>query len=187
MPPANQTTVGNDALLRTVGGYSFTLADYDGGMICTVDASKANYVYVTENGTPAGTWEMIAFGVGTSSVDAATLAGFGLKAISSTLNTAHAVTSFSSSYTAVSSDRASSYVWTGGAGTLTLTSAVTLGNDWFMLVRNNGTGTLTISPSGGILINSASTIGLQPADSCVICCSGTAFFPASTLRTSSGF
>ena len=183
MPPANQTTVGNDALLRNVGGYSFTLADYDGGVICTVDASKANYVYVTENGTPAGTWEMIAFGVGTSSVDAATLAGFGLKAISSTLNTAHAVTSFSSSYTAVSSDRASSYVWTGGAGTLTLTSAVTLGNDWFMLVRNNGTGTLTISPSSGILINSASTIGLQPADSCVICCSGTAFFTVGLGRS----
>lgn len=183
MPPANQTTVGNDALVRNVGNYSFTLADYDGNVICTVDTTKANYVYITANDTTAGSWELIAFGVGTSSVDAATLAGFGLKAISSTLNTAHAVSSFSSNYTAISSDRAASYVWTGGSGTLTLTSAVTLGNDWFMLVRNNGTGTLTVSPAGGVLINSAASIGLQPADSCVICCSGSAFYTVGLGRS----
>jgi hypothetical protein len=183
MPPANQTTVGNDALVRNVGNYSFTLADYDGNVICTVDTTKANYVYITANDTTAGSWELIAFGVGTSSVDAATLAGFGLKAISSTLNTAHAVSSFSSNYTAISSDRAASYVWTGGSGTLTLTSAVTLGNDWFMLVRNNGTGTLTVAPAGGVLINSAASIGLQPADSCVICCSGSAFYTVGLGRS----
>jgi hypothetical protein len=183
MPPANQTTVGNDSLVRNVGGYSFQIADYDGNLICTVDATKANYIYVTANNTTAGSWGLIAFGVGTASVDAATLAGFGLKAISTTLNTAHVVTSFSSNYTAISSDRAASYVWTGGAGTLALTLADTLGNDWFMLVRNNGTGTLTVSPDGDALINSASTIALQPSDSCVICCSGVAFFTVGLGRS----
>jgi len=177
MPPANQTSVGNDALIRNTGGEDFDVMDYDGvNIIVTVVPGEAQYIYITDNPDDQGTWGVIAYGIGSSSNDSATLAGYGLLAIGQTLNQSHTVNSFSSSYTAISSDRAASYVWTGGAGTLTLTSAVTLGNDWFMLVRNNGTGTLTISPSGGILINSASTIGLQPADSCVICCSGSAFF-----------
>ena len=176
MPPANQASVGIDALFRNVGSYSFEVRDYDGATIVTIAAGEAKYIYLTDNATEAGTWGLIAFGVGTSNVDAATLAGFGLKAISNTLNAANEVNTFGSNYTALDTDRASTYVWTGGAGSLTLTSAVTLGNDWYMMVRNGGTGTLTIAPSGGDQINGAATISLQPADSCVLCCSGLAFF-----------
>jgi len=183
MPPANQASVGIDALFRNTGSYSFTVTDYAGNSIVTLAAGTAKYIYLTTNTTTAGTWEVIAFGVGSSNVDASALAGFGLKAISSTLNAAHNVSTFSSSYTAIDTDRASSYVWTGGAGTLTLTSAITLGNDWFILVRNGGTGTLAVTPSGGILINGSASISLQPADSCVICCSGSAFFTVGLGRS----
>ena len=176
MPPANQASVGEDALIRNVGANTFTVADYDGNTIATVAAGQAKYIYITTNANTAGTWGLIAFGVGASAVDAAALAGNGLKAIATTLNSAFSVTTFGSNYTAVANDRAETYVWTGGAGTLTLTSAPTLGNDWFMVVRNGGTGTLTIAPSGGDLINGSGTIALQPADSCFITCSGTAFF-----------
>jgi hypothetical protein len=183
MPPANQASVGIDALFRNVGSYTFTVRDYDGGSIVTIAPGEAKYIYLTDNATTAGTWGLIAFGVGTSNVDAATLAGFGLKAISNTLNSANEVNTFASNYTAINTDRASTYVWTGGSGTLTLTSAITLGNDWYMMVRNGGSGTLTIAPSGGIQINGASTISLQPADSCVICCSGAAFFTVGLGRS----
>lgn len=183
MPPANQASVGIDALFRNTGSYSFTVTDYDNGTIVVLAPGEAKYIYLTDNATTAGTWGLIAFGVGTSNVDAATLAGFGLKAISSTLNSAINVSTFASSYTALTSDRASSYVWTGGSGTLTLTSAITLGNDWYMLVRNGGSGTLTIAPAAGIQINGSSTIALQPADSCVVCCSGSAFFTVGLGRS----
>lgn len=176
MPPANQASVGEDALVRNTGANTFTLADYDGNTISTIAAGEAKYVYITTNATTAGTWGLIAFGVGTSNADASVLAGYGLKALSSTLNAAYGVHTFSSNYTALTTDRASAYVWTGGSGTLTLTSAVTLGDDWFMLVRNGGTGTLTVTPPGGEFINGAASIALQPADSCTICCSGAAFF-----------
>ena len=106
----------------------------------------------------------------------------GLKAISNTLNAANEVNTFGSNYTALDTDRASTYVWTGGSGTLALTAVATLGNDWYMMVRNGGTGTLTIAPVSG-LINAASTIALQPADSCVICCSGSAFFTVGLGRS----
>jgi len=183
MPPANQASVGSDALIRNVGANTVTIKDYDGNSIASVAPSAARYIYITTNATTAGTWGNIAFGVGSSNVDAAALAGYGLKAISNTLNAAHNVTTFSSAYTAIDSDRASYYVWDNGAGTLTLTSAVTLGNDWFMMLRNGGTGTLTVAPSGGNLINGAASISLQPSDSCFICCSGVAFYTVGLGRS----
>lgn len=176
MPPANQASVGQDALIRNVGGNTFSVKDYDGNAIVTVAAGECKYIYIKTNANTAGTWGVIAFGVGTSNADASTLAGYGLLAISNTLNVGFPVNTFSSSYTAIAADRASTYVWNGGAGTLTLSSAATLGNDWFLLVRNAGTGTLAVSPTGGALINSAASIALQPADSCLIACSGTAFY-----------
>jgi hypothetical protein len=182
MPPANQTSVGQDALIRNVGATTFTVADYNGNTIVAVASGEAKYIYITTNATEAGTWGIISFGVGSSSADAATLAGYGLKAISTTLNQAHTVQTFSSNYTAVATDRASSYVWTGGSGTLGVTAATTLGNDWFFMVRNGGTGTLTVTPAGG-LINGAASIALQPADSAFVVCSGTAFFTVGLGRS----
>jgi hypothetical protein len=183
MPPANQASVGQDALIRNIGANTFTVKDAAGNSIASVAPSASRYIYITTNATIAGTWGNIAFGVGSSSVDAGALAGYGLKAITNTLNAAHSVTTFSSGYTAVASDRASYYVWDNGAGTLTLTAAGTLGNDWFMMLRNGGTGTLTVAPSGGNLINGAASISLQPSDSCFICCSGVAFYTVGLGRS----
>jgi hypothetical protein len=175
MPPANQASVGQDALIRNVGATTFTVTDYVGNTIVSVASGDAKYIYVTTNANTAGTWGIISFGVGSSSADAATLAGYGLKAVSTTLNQSHTVQTFSSNYTAVNSDRAASYVWAGGSGTLSITAAGDLGNDWFFMVRNGGTGTLTISPDSGP-INGVSSIALQPGDSAFIVCSGSAFF-----------
>ena len=177
MPPANQGSVGQDALIRNVGAVAVTVKDYTGAnVIVTVAAGEAQYIYITTNATTAGTWGIIAFGIGSSGADAATLAGYGLLAIGQTLNQSQPVTTFSSNYTALTTDRSNTYVWTGGAGTLTLTSATTLGDNWFMFLRNNGTGALTVAGSGGNTINGSATIALQPQDSCIIVCSGTAFF-----------
>jgi hypothetical protein len=175
MPPANQASVGQDALFRNIGSYSFTVADFDGNTIITVAAGESKYIYITDNPDEAGTWGIISFGVGSSSADAATLAGYGLKAITTTLNQSHEITTFSSDYSATTSDRAKVYVWTGGAGTLTFPTATSLGNDWFLMVRNSGTGSLAITPTGA-LINGVASIDLQPADSCFVCCSGSAYF-----------
>jgi hypothetical protein len=176
MPPANQASVGQDALIRNIGANTFVVTDYNGNTIVSIAASEAKYIYIKTNATTAGTWGIIAFGVGTSNADASTLAGYGLKAISNTLNSAFPVNTFSSNYTAVDADRASAYVWTAGAGTLALPVATTVGDDWYFLVRNGGTGTLAVTPPGGTLINGAASLDMQPADSCLIACSGTAYY-----------
>jgi len=177
MPPANQASVGQDALIRNTGLVALTVKDYLGvNTIVTVAAGQAQYIYITTNATTSGTWGIIAFGIGSSGADAATLAGYGLLAIGQTLNQSQPVTTFSSNYTAVAADRSNTYVWTGGAGTITLTLASTLADNWFMFLRNNGTGALTVACSGGNTINGSSTIVLQPQDSCIIVCSGVTFY-----------
>jgi hypothetical protein len=177
MPPANQASVGQDALIRNVGSVALAVKDFTGAhTIVTIAAGQAQYIYITANPDVYGTWGIIAYGIGSSGADAATLAGYGLLAIGQTLNQSQPVTTFSTNYTAVSSDRANTYVWTGGAGTLTLTSAATLGDNWFVFIRNSGSGALTVTGTGGNLINGSASIALQPTDSCILVCSGIQFY-----------
>ena len=177
MPPANQTSVGNDVLIRNVGSNTFTVKDYAGvDTIISVTAGKCQYIYITTNANEQGTWGIIAFGTGTSSADAATLAGYGLLASGTTLNQSSPISTFTSNRTAAATDRANILVWTAGAGTLTLPLANSLGDNWFTQVRNSGTGLLTVACSGSDTFNSSSTVGLQPSDSCFIACSGGAYF-----------
>jgi hypothetical protein len=111
------------------------------------------------------------------------MVGLGSYAVSNTLNVSHPVTTFSSNTSATTAFRAQTYVWTGGAGTLTLNSAATLGNNWFMFLRNSGSGTLTVSTTGGELFNGSTTVALQAGDSCMIVCSGSAFYSVGLGRT----
>jgi hypothetical protein len=176
MPPANQASVGQDALIRNVGSNSFTVKDYAGNTIIAITAGQAQYIYITTNANTAGTWGIIAYGIGSSGADAATLAGYGLLAISQTLNQSQNVSTFGSSQGVSSSNRADLLVFNGGTATLTLGTATALGNNFFFSVRNAGSGALTIAGSSGDVINGSASIALQPSDSCVVCCSGTTFY-----------
>jgi hypothetical protein len=56
-------------------------------------------------------------------------------------------------------------VWTGGAGSLTLPSAGSVGTGWFITIKNNGTGILTITPAGTDTIDGNSNQQLQLTES----------------------
>lgn len=175
MPPASQTSVGTDALIRNVGANTFTVVDSAGNTIIAVTAGSAQYIYITTNATPAGTWGIIAFGAGTSSPDAATLAGLGLVASSSTLNTSHPVSSLTNNYTFNGTDRAQTRVWGGGTGTFTLPLASSVGNNWFVIFKNSGTGTGTISTSGSDLIDGAISKIYNPNEASFIISTGNSY------------
>lgn len=176
MPPANQTSVGNDALIRNVGANTFTVKDYAGtNTIISIAAGESKYIYVTANPNEQGTWGIISFGTGTSSADAATLAGYGLLALNATLNQSHPAISLVTGYTFIPADRASAYVWSGGAATATLPLASSVGNNWFVLFKNNGTGTITVSTTSSELIDGSLTKNFAPEESCLILCTGTEY------------
>ena len=173
MPPANQASVGQDALIRNTGSNTFTVVDYLGNTIIAVAAGQAQYIYITANPTTAGTWGIIAFGTGTSSSDAATLAGAGLVAQSTTLNQSHPSSYIADGDAFVASDRAQMHIWTGGAGVVTLPLVTDVGDNWFIMVRNAGSGTLTVNTTAGQLFDNNTTKLFQPGDSAFIVCTGT--------------
>lgn len=175
MPPADQVSVGQDALFNNPGGYDFDVLDNDGGVICTVEAGKSQYIYITDNADAAGTWGVIAFGATTANANASTLAGYGLLAISNTLNQSHPTSSFATGYTFNATDRAQTKIWGGGAGTANLPTAVSLGDNWFCLFKNNGTGTLAISCAGSEEIDGGATKNFAPDESALIVCTGSGF------------
>lgn len=176
MPPANQTSVGNDALIRNVGANTFTVKTFDNnGTIVSVAAGEAKYIYIKTNPDEYGTWGVIAFGVGTSSADASTLAGLGLVASGATLNQSHPTASLVAAYTFATSDRAQTYIWSGGTTTATLPLASTTGNNWFVLFKNNGTGTVTIGTTSSQNIDGALTKAFAPGESAFIVSTGTEY------------
>lgn len=176
MPAANEASVGEVALFNNIGTTTFTVVNSVGGVICTVLPGTLWQVYMTGNTTAAGVWVAYQFGSATSSANAAALAGFGLKAITTTLNQAIVVLQLNSNYTAGVGDRAHMINWTGASGTLSLTGASTLGADWFVYVRNNGSSALTVDPNGTETINSGSTLVMNPGDSAMIICDGSSFY-----------
>jgi len=175
MPPANQTSVGTDAMIRNMSAYSFDVVDNNGSTIITIDSGKAWYIYITTNPDAAGTWGVIDFGAGTSSADAATLAGLGLVAISTTLNQSHPSSTFVNGYTFVAADRAQTKIWTSGSGTVNLPAVATVGNNWFFLLKNNGTGTLTLDANLSETIDGGLTKSYAPGESSFIICTGTEY------------
>jgi len=176
MPDATEASTGETVLFNNVGVHTFTVVDKNGNTLCAPQSGTTFQIYLTSNATVAGTWRAFQYGASVSATNAAALAGLGIKAIATTLNQSTPVSTFNSNYTASISDRASLYVWTGGSGTFSLTSAAALGNDWFVMVRNNGVGNLTVDPAGTETINGVSTLVLAPGDSAIVVSSGTEFF-----------
>ena len=176
MPDATEAGTGETVLFNNVGANTFTVKTATGTVICAPQSGTTFQIYLTDNSTVSGTWRSFQYGASASSTNAAALAGLGIKAIATTLNQSMPVSTFSTNYTAGTSDRASALVWTGGAGTLAFDPAPSLGDDWFVNVRNSGTGDLTLNPNSSEVINGVSTLILAPGDSAIVVTDGAEFW-----------
>lgn len=176
LPPASQASVGESVIMRNTGGVSFEVQDNGGGTVTTIAPGIAKFIYLIDNTTDAGVWVNITYGAGSSSADAASLAGFGLVAIGSKLNTNTPINTYLTNYTILTTDRAKTMIWTGGAGTFSFTSAATLTNGFYVLISNQGTGALVLDPNGGELIDNQPMISLSPGYSCIVASSGIALY-----------
>lgn len=176
LPDATFESQGQDCFFTNKGADTYTVLDAAGGTVMTVAAGQVKYIYLTSNTTAAGVWSVVVMGVGSSNLDAAALAGLGLVAITNTLNAASPVSTVSASRAIAASDRAATLIWDGGSGTLTLPLASTVTSDFFFEVRNQGTGVLTLSPTGGEVIDSSATIALQLNESAIIHAGTAAWF-----------
>lgn len=193
LPTALQVSVGQAFIVRNVGtggNYSFTVTDSLSNTIVNIPISASGtnsntyYIYLTNNTTTQGTWASVAMGIGTSSAVAGTLAGNGLVAINNTLNEATQVNQFTSAYTFTANDRSDLYVWTGGANTATLPLAATVGAGWFVIIKNDGTGILTVATQSGFIdITGTPSVQLQIANSTIFVSDGTNYFTYGLTQT----
>lgn len=170
-------SVGQTVLFNNLGPDTITVNKADGNAVLSIGPGEQWQIYLTDNSTTGGTWRSFRYGAATAQAQAAALAGAGLSANGSLLEQSSPVTEFSSTpYSATDPDRAKTLVWTGGLGTINLPAAATVGDGWFIQVRNGGQGDLTLDPSGSETINDASTLTLQPGDSAVVVCDGDEWF-----------
>jgi hypothetical protein len=176
MPPADQTGTGQTVLFNNLGPQTVTVKNSVGGTLLSMGQGEQWQIYLTDNTTAAGSWRVFRYGAATAQAQASALAGFGLTATGSTLSQSTPVTILNTNYTAGGSDRATMFVWSGGLGTLTLPTAAGVGGDYFIAVRNGGSGNLVIDPQGLETINDAANLTLAPGDSATAVTDGTSWY-----------
>jgi hypothetical protein len=186
MPDARQATQGQSTLINNVGANTLSIKDNAGNVIGSVASGEVWQFYLDSNTTQAGVWRTFQFGTGASSAVAAALAGAGLKAITTTLNVKVAPTVTNvTPINVVDADRAKAFVWNGGVGALNLPDPATVGADWFVYIRNAGTGNLTVTPAAG-LIDGAASKTFQATESALVITDGTDYYLIGFSATTSG-
>ena len=156
---------------------SFTVANAGGVAVgSALGAGTLWQVYLTDNSTTNGTWQLLQYGAATSTANAAALAGTGIVAVGTLLSQSVPITSFSADYTTGVDDRAKMFNWTSAGGILTLPDPTIVGDNWFIYLRNSGTGAIVATPPGVITIDGASSLSYQPDESSIIACDGSNFY-----------
>lgn len=182
MPNATQTGAGQTILFNNLAASSstFTVKDFAGNVIATVPVGEQWQIYLAATTTAAGTWRVFEYGGsgGGGTVQPSALAGYGLTVTGNTLSQSSPVATFSTSpRSALDTDRARVLVWTGtGTGTLNLPSAVAVGNNYFLSVRNSGGGDLTVDPASTQTVDGLLTLTLRPGESTSLITDGLAWY-----------
>lgn len=176
LPDANKTGTGNTILFNNTGAQTITVRKSNGVQVVTVASGTLWQVYLTNNTTAAGTWQSLQYGASVSQVNASSLAGTGIVAVGTLLSQSVPITTFNTNYTAGETDRAKMFNWTSAAGTFTLPDAATVGNNWFVYLRNSGSGAISADPQGLQTIDGALFLSFQPGESAIIASDGTNFY-----------
>jgi hypothetical protein len=176
LPDASKTGTGQTILFNNVGAETITVRNDGGTQVVTVAAGELWQIYLTNNSTANGAWSVLQYGASISQANASALAGTGIVAVGTLLSQSVPVTTFNSNYTAGTNDRAIMFNWTGAAGSITLPSPGTVGTNWFIYLRNSGSGSVVATPPGLITIDGAVNLSFQPGESAIIVTDGTNFY-----------
>jgi hypothetical protein len=170
-------SVGQTILFNNRTALTISVLDYNGASIVSLPPATQWQIYLATNTTQAGVWRQYQFGAATSTANAAALAGHGLRATGSELETAVIVTYVTTSTTLTENDHAGFFNWeAAGTGTITLPDTATLSAAWYVYIRNTGNGTLTVDTIGPAEINHSASLVFSPGDSAMIANNGTDFY-----------
>lgn len=176
IPDARQVSQGYTATFNNIGAQTVTVNNAVGGTLVSLVSGTVWVLYLADNSTEAGLWRIFQLGASVSVAVAAALAGAGLKAIATTLNQSMPVQAVSvTPVNVLDANRATLFNWTSGLGDLNLPTAASVGSDWYIQVRNSGSGNLTVAPSTG-QIDGAATKTFAPGSSGFVVTDGTDYF-----------
>jgi len=177
LPDAQKAGTGETILFNNKSADTFVVKSATGVQVVSIASGTLWQIYLTDNTSEDGSWEILQYGAATSNANASALAGTGIIAIGALLSQSVPITAFSGNQTLSSSDRAKLFNWTStGSGVLTLPVAATVGNNWFCYLRNSGDGAIVATPQGSNLINEGATVSFQPGDSAIIASDGVDFY-----------
>ena len=176
LPSAAKTSTGNTILFNNQGSFSFNVNNPSGVQVVSILPGTIWQIYLTNNSSADGSWEILQYGSTTSIANASALAGTGIKAVGSLLSQSVPITAINVNYTLGNTDRAKMYNWTGAGGTLTLSDPTVLGNNWFCYIRNSGSGAVSVDPTGSVNIDGSATKSIQPGESCIVATDGTEYW-----------
>ena len=179
MPNATYTSLGEKCLFFNAGSVAFNVISSTGGAITPVQPGAAIYIALINNLTAGGHLaDLPSSGPGLRAANAAALAqGRVLQPPRALLRKQiMQVTTVSTNYAITAADRDNLLNWTGGAGTLTLPAASLSANNFYIQIRNSGSGALTITPAGADQINGTNSLTMNVSDSCFLVTDGTGWF-----------
>lgn len=175
LPDARQGSPGSMVAFTNLGADTFGVKDSTGATVLSVASGQTWILYLRDNSTAAGSWRAFQMGAGVSTANAASLVGAGIKAILSSLNQKMDTNPKSANYPITNNDRAVMVLWTGGVGIFTLPDPATVGTDWFTIIKNGGSGSLTVNPTAG-LIDGAGSLILATGESAFFVTDGANFY-----------
>lgn len=171
MPDATQGNLGADCLVTNLGPGSVDFYGNNANAPFVTLANGETYLmYLADTSTKAGVWRFLKFGAATAAGAAAsTLVGANTTA---SIGSAGKINTFippsiqsASGFTL--DTLGTGYIWTGGAGTASLSPNDGSGaNGWYTYLSNHGSGNLVISPQYGTIDGSA-TLTLAPRQSTI--------------------
>jgi hypothetical protein len=186
LPDARRAGAGETVTFKNFGSVSFSVLDNAGGSVVTIAAGLIYTVYLRDNSTAAGSWTYWQAGAGTSVADASALKGAGLDALSGLLRVKATSSSYATSQAFSDGDRGGIATWTGGSGTFSMPRASSVGNGWYMVYKNAGSGTLQIAATNSETFDGGVEILLSPNDGATVYSNGTNFSFVKHGTTSSG-
>lgn len=176
LPPATGAGVGETVMFNNIGSKTVTVADYTGVQVASLAPGTVWQVYLTENNTVGGTWVSLQYGAAVSTANASALAGTGIVAVGTALSQSIPIVTLNSWYTAGINDRAKMFVWQGGVSVMNLPPTSAVGNNWFLLIRNSGSGAYTARPYGPSTIDGLASLVFQPGESAILVTDGSNYY-----------
>jgi hypothetical protein len=177
IPDATQVSVGMNFFINNTGAANIIINDIDENQIAAIVPGDTYAFYLTDNSTPQGTWLTFEFGANVSTANASALAGEGLLAIGTTLNTTTNIISTGTLGTVITEqNRADLFVWTGGGGNaFVFPETGTVGNGFYFSISNQGQGSITLTAPDA-LIDGGNVTALDPQISCYFITNGTNWY-----------